>query len=470
MNKGLAAGLGAVAVVGAAYVGASAWTGQQVKKHYEAQSAKLAAQLPFLKVVEQRHEAGLFTSTHTMTLRVGCVPQAQAGDGVKRGEPLQFTAVDHIQHGPLPGFRGVGAAAIDSELVLPASAQQALAKLFGERRPLTARTLVGFDGSYTSAIASPAASLNVAEGQSFGWGGLTLQLSGDASGQSLKYDMAFPSLEMKDAKQGVQMKFSGMSARGEAHGDGSSLLFMAGKSEGEIASMEMSARPPSAAASEPFRFALNQLKFKGETTMDKELVSTTTTLAGTGQVGATKLDKIEMTTSLKRLHAPSYLRFVNTLMDSSFSCDDAKAEPDPMAVLQAMQASLAQMLPYNPEYSLDKLAVEMGGKRGELSYGIAVAGVTEEDLKLPAPALLLTKSELKADVKLPVAWIEQLLAAMPAQAAAPQPELVDTMIEQFAAQGFVVRDGEFVSSSLRFKNGQAEVNGKPLQLGRPPQQ
>jgi uncharacterized protein YdgA (DUF945 family) len=44
------------------------------------------------------------------------------------------------------------------------------------------------------------------------------------------------------------------------------------------------------------------------------------------------------------------------------------------------------------------------------------------------------------------------------------------MLDQFSAQGLVVREGEFVSASLRFKNGQAEVNGKPLQLGRPPQQ
>jgi uncharacterized protein YdgA (DUF945 family) len=101
-----------------------------------------------------------------------------------------------------------------------------------------------------------------------------------------------------------------------------------------------------------------------------------------------------------------------------------------------------------------------------------VAGVTEADLQLPAPMLLMSKGEFKAEVKLPVSWIEQLLMALPskAQAAAPQPEMVNVMLDQFSAQGLVVREGEFVSASLRFKNGQSEVNGKPLQLGRPPQQ
>ena len=62
----------------AAYVGASAWAGRQIRQHYEAQTPKLAKQLPFLKITEDRHEGGLLSSTHTMTLRLGCLPQREA--------------------------------------------------------------------------------------------------------------------------------------------------------------------------------------------------------------------------------------------------------------------------------------------------------------------------------------------------------------------------------------------------------
>ena len=474
MNKGVAVGLGAVAVVGAAYVGASVWAGQQVKRHYDTQSAALARQVPFLKPVEERHEAGLFSSTHTMTWRLGCLPQPQPDGTVTRGEPLQLSMVDRIQHGPLPGFRSLGAAAIDSQLVLAGQAQQAFAKVFGEgRHPLSARTLVGFDGRYVSNISSPAASIaGAAEGQQMSWGGIEAKLHGDTSGRSVSYEFSMPGFEVADAKQGMKMKLAGLNMRGEASGDGTALLLMAGRSEGTLAGMEMSVQPPDGGASEPFRMSLGPFKFDGKTTLDKELLSTTSTMTGSGQVGATKLDKIEMTASMKRLHVPSYFALISAVMDGSTSCEADKPGPDPQAMMETMQKGLAKLLPHNPEYALDKLAIETGGKRGELSYAIAVAGVTEADLQLPAPMLLMSKGEFKAEVKLPVSWIEQLLMALPskAQAAAPQPEMVNVMLDQFSAQGLVVREGEFVSASLRFKNGQAEVNGKPLQLGRPPQQ
>lgn len=474
MNKGVAVGLGAVAVVGAAYVGASVWAGQQVKRHYETQSDTLARQMPFLKAAQESHEGGVFSSTHTMTWRLGCLPQRQPDGSVKRGEPLQFTVVDRIQHGPLPGFRRLGAAAIDSELVLAETTRQALAEVFGEgKQPLAVRTLVGFDGRYVSTISSPAASIAATEkSPQLNWGGIQATVHGDTSGRSATYDFSLPGFEVIDARQGVTLKLTGFTMRGEAGGDGTSSLLLAGKSEGSLAGMEMSVRPPDGAASEPFRMSLGPLKFDGKATVDKELLSSTSSMTGSGQIGATRLDKIEMTASMKRLHVPSYLAMIGTLLDGSMSCEADKPEPDPQVVMEAMQKSLAALLPHNPEYSLDKLAVETGGKRGELSYAIAVAGVTEADLQLPAPMLLMTKGELKADVRLPVGWIEQLLMSLPgkAQAAAPQPEMVNVMLDQFSAQGLVVREGEFVSASLRFKNGQAEVNGKPLQLGRPPQQ
>lgn len=474
MNKGVVIGLGAVAVVGVVYAGVSVWAGQQVKRHYETQSATLARQVPFLKPVEERHEAGVLSSTHTMTWRLGCVPQPQADGTVKRGEPLQVSWVDRIQHGPLPGFRNWGAAAIDSQLVLAGQTQQAFAKVFGEgKQPLSARTLVGFDGRYVSTLSSPAANIEgTAESPQMSWSGVQAKLHGDTSGRSAHYELSLPGLEITDAKQGVQLKLSGLSMHGEASGDGTSLLLMAGRSEGTLASMEMSVQPPDGAASEPFRMSLGPFKFDGKTTVDKDLLSSTSTLTGSGQVGATKLDKIEMTASMKRLHVPSYFALISAVMDGNMSCEADKPGPDPQAVMEALQKGMAKLLPHNPEYALDKLAVEIGGKRGELSYAVAVAGVTEADLQLPAPMLLMSKGELKADVKLPVSWIEQLLLALPAkaQAVAPQPEMVNAMLDQFSAQGLVVRDGEFVSSSMRFKNGQAELNGKPLQLGPPQRQ
>ena len=41
------------------------------------------------------------------------------------------------------------------------------------------------------------------------------------------------------------------------------------------------------------------------------------------------------------------------------------------------------------------------------------------------------------------------------------------MIDQMAAQGYVVRDGEFVRSNVEFAGGELKVNGKSLRAGGP---
>ena len=44
-----------------------------------------------------------------------------------------------------------------------------------------------------------------------------------------------------------------------------------------------------------------------------------------------------------------------------------QAAESPEVALAQVQQDLAALLPHNPEYSLDKLAVEIDGKRAEVS-------------------------------------------------------------------------------------------------------
>lgn len=481
MNKPLAAGLGVVALGVAAYVGASAWSGQQIQSRYEAQLEKLPTQLPFIKVVDRRYEKGLWSSTSTVTMQFGCLPPA--GEDGEQGEaaaaepprPLLVTWRDTIQHGPLPGGKGLGAAAIDTELVLSDEVRQQLAKVFGDARPLTIRTLVGFDGRYASTIESPAVQFSE-ETRKLAWQGLKAHIRSDAAGSFADYELEMPGLEITDGESGSIVRIGRMTAKGSGQSLGGSWWVMTGKGEGEIASMEVNATPPAEEGeppAKPFKLLLTGLKVSSDTTAEGELLSSVTRLSGAGMVGDTRLDRVEMQASMKRMHAPSYQRLMAGLLESTSSCDPAAREADAGRLLAGLQAELANLLPHNPEYGLDKLAVEVGGKRGELSYAFGVQGVTPDDLKLPPQALLMTRGVLRADVKLPVAWIELLSAGMADRAgdAVPPPEMVNVMLDQFAAQGFLVRDGELVSSSVRY-GGQSGllVNGKPLALGRPPAQ
>jgi uncharacterized protein YdgA (DUF945 family) len=191
-------------------------------------------------------------------------------------------------------------------------------------------------------------------------------------------------------------------------------------------------------------------------------------MSATGSVGDTRLDRIELKASIKRLHAPAYRKLVERLMQAS-SCDQAGSRPDPQAMVAALQQDLMQLLRHNPEYALDKFALEFGGQRGEVSYALGVQGVTAEDMKLPITAVLATRGQIRADLKLPVTWIELLSAQVYSQLTenAPPPELVTAMLEQFTSEGLIERQGEQLSSSLRYGQGVLQVNGKPVPLAAP---
>jgi uncharacterized protein YdgA (DUF945 family) len=213
---------------------------------------------------------------------------------------------------------------------------------------------------------------------------------------------------------------------------------------------------------EPVRFSLDKLKLQSDSSLDKDLFSSKARLTTAARIGSTKVDRVELVASVKRLHVPTYQRLMNDVMSSSADCTgDPKLNAKLM--VEAMRSGMMALLPHNPESSIDKLAIDIDGKHGELSYAVGVNGVTEADLQQAVPASLLGKAEIKADMRLPVAWVEQLAPKLPAApgAGAPAPEAVNLMLDNLVAQGMLVRDGDYISSSLRIAKGQMLVNGQP---------
>jgi uncharacterized protein YdgA (DUF945 family) len=151
-----------------------------------------------------------------------------------------------------------------------------------------------------------------------------------------------------------------------------------------------------------------------------------------------------------------------------------KQAVSPQVMMAQVQKDVMALLPHNPEYSLDKLAVEVDGQRGELSYSVGLQGVTEADTQLPLPALLMGKGQLKGKAQVPIAWVEKAMARFggPGGAAAADPaaqaEMTQVLLTKLETDGFVQRKGDMLTSEVAFDKGQMTVNGKPF--GRPPAQ
>lgn len=452
MNRKLVASAASAAVLAAAVVGGAAFTGHQTRQQLQGMPQIWQTQWPMLKVVDQSYERHLFSARHTATFQLGCAPAAG-------GAPTLLTLVQRVQHGPLPGFKSVGAALIESELVWAEAPHHRVAEPPARPPPLVARTAIGLTGSHHTHFTMPPFQYRGPKGEQIDWQGLQMDLSG--RGAALHYEASLPGarLSLQDENMSVHMKLAGLQTRGDVSGSGVPWL-RPGKAESQLALLELSA---AGSAAPPMTLSLSQVKLSGVTALDNGLLLSTSQLTARGMAGEVKLDHIELQASIKRLHAAGYAQLMQHAMEMSNLCDASQAAVAPQMRLTQMQRDLGALLPFNPEYSLDKLALEIDGQRGEASYALGVNAVSDAELKLPLQTLLMNKGQLRGRITLPLSWIERAVAHWGgAGEPAAQADLMNVMLTQMTADGFVVRDGDMLSTQFSMSQGQMLVNGKPV--------
>lgn len=453
-----------VALVGAAGIaGSAAVNGAQIRTRMEAAASQLPSSIPTGRLLQHTYRKGLFSSTQELTLGLGCPRDSHN----KSDATAQVTVRHRIQHGPLPGFKTAAAAVIDSELVLDPVLAKRLEAYIGQQPPIGARTVVAFDGGYRMHVAVPSFNMQEARNR-LEWQGLEADISADGwgPGHRVIYSVNMPGLAFsgQDARSKGEIQWRGLAMRGEVR-VGDVWWASAGKGSAEIASLSVVVDAPGPQGrSQPVRFALRDAKFSSESARDGDLMSAASRMSAVGQVQDAVLETLDMQASIKRLHVPTYLRAIKSVADGMGACG---APVDPGALMARLRQDLLALLPYGPVYSLDRLAVQVGGKRAEVSYQASVEGVTESDITGNAdPITLATKVKVKGELKVPVSWIGSTMAYFQggrgANDVAAQAELAHVMLEQGASQGLLIREGEFIRSGFALDKGQLTVNGKAL--------
>lgn len=463
MNRGVAGAIGAVIVLGGGYAAATFWSGKVAEQRYAEQLSKVQGGLVMLRPVERSYQRGFFTSRSTATFPIGC----PAADGK---QALRITVNDTIRNGPIAGGT-LAAAVVDSQVTLGGSEGERINALFSGAL-LTVHTVVGFDGRFSSTMQSAAATMPVGDGAVITWRGLSGSVEGQSGSAGFTYAMKSPGLTIADPVRGMTATLAGLDVRAESGALKGSMLGL-GKGQGSIDAMTMavSLPAPAGAVGPSTTVSFTGLKFTTDTQLNNELLASTLNFSGAGVVNGAKIDRFEMQTSMKRLHAPTYQRLVEKLAGAGADCGAAK-EAVGAKMLETVQADVVALLQRNPEVSLDKLTVEHAGQRGEIAYSVGVQGVGAADAQLPLTALLMKSARLTASMRVPVAWIKRAAAegGSRLQGGAPPAEMVDVMIQQAAAKGFVVREGDFLASRVDYAGGAVTVNGKPLPMGGPVRQ
>ncbi|OEZ31826.1 hypothetical protein AO062_06260 [Variovorax boronicumulans] len=495
------------AAIAVAYGGSTWWAGTQIKSSYDVALGELPKQTALVRVIERSYERNFLGAVSTVTLELGCPAEAEAatapaasapaaataaattdvaeaateGDEEEPAEddsdaaatppkPVRITIRDTIRHGPIAGAT-LAAAVIDSELVLDAKAQAEAEKLFGKAKPLTARTKVGFGGGFTSDFTVAPAKLAEEGKGEFAWQGAQARLDMNAARTHLRYDMTMPGLDVNTASKGVQVKMGKFTAKADMDGSAGWLL-ATGKSEGRLDSFELNAPKglvpggEGAAPAKAIKVLLQSIDLTGEATIKDGLYASEGAFKGKGKVNETTIDKFEIASSARRIQAAGYKKLADAWLQSTdgAGCGQrSKGQKDAMqALIKQLAPDLKAMAKHSPEAGLDRMLIEIGGQSAELSYSVALAGVTDEDLKLPGNTLVLQRGVLKANARVPVKWIEKLAETGAESGQMPPPEMVAGLIEQAEQNGYVKRTGDDVVSQVEFSEGQLKLLGKPM--------
>lgn len=499
MRKAIAITGVSIAVLAGSVVGFAAWSGGAVTTRLEQQAAELTKLSPNIKITKQTVERGLFRSTHQLTVQLGCVPvaaidaiavagadtapgQTSPAAPAKAGAPIELSFRSVVSHGPLPDFRGVGVAVIDTELLTPEAYRAQLEKVIGKQPILRVHTAVGFGRDLVSDFTLAAVQYADPQQGSFGSKAVQGRLMGK-----------LPEKPTDESTMLVDIPGMEVSSRGP---DGTNARLVVGrmlsettvaarsdpklwlspvKSSGVITSIDLTGSPGSSGgtALPTLRAHSDSIKFSSASTLAQGLWSSHGEFSAKGKVNDVVLDKLEVSSSLKRVHAATYQHLLGTLFDTVLSCEQP-AGPDTVDKLfPTLQKDLGELLVHNPEYALDKLGVTLLGKSAELSYGAGTRGVTAADAAQPIPLLLAAKGYVRANVRVNTGLIEEIAhkvvsydaPAGTATTISPQTRsFINGMIDQFAELGYLSREGNDVVASGSVEGGQMLLNGKPVSL------
>jgi uncharacterized protein YdgA (DUF945 family) len=460
LNKGIGLVLAVATLTSVAAVGGTAYVGRTIETKMTTEArATLDKIAPLVRVKAFNYDKSLLGATRTITLQFGC-----------DDKPLQITWRDQIKHGPFPGFTGIGAATVDSELLLSDETKAQLKANYGLEVPaLRVKSMVALNGDVTSDSALAAFSGKLADGTQLTWQGITLHSV--ETGTTVNYEVALPGFEMRDLEKGASLRLSGAKVKGTSS-LGKFWWASLGSSTSEVSSIEMTVKQ----GDKEFKMLASNLQTTSTSKLEGDLMSASSDMKGQFEFNKTKLEKVQIASSVKRLHAPTLDAMMTALFSQTSAgllCSNVGNSQAKQALQEQVAKQLVDMLQefslkllaFDPEYSVDKMAANFMGNEGEFSYSVGVQGVTADDAKRlkEDPKAVIKKIALAANLKLPVPWIGNIMASAGGDKA-PDDAALAQMIEPMIQQGLVVREGNLLLLKATMKDGVATLNGKEVPL------
>jgi len=190
------------------FTGTTFWFGLQAEHRYR----ELLAQRPlfgYVRLADNGYERGFFSSTAVNTATVQDSRHRWHVSGAdKDGEPVAFTLVHEIDHGPWPFWGSLGSniplkpllAIVETRIELSPATRANLENRFGEAPDLAGTTFftsLPLVGNGETELVIPSLKSSVGNGENLEWEGLTAEMTFTPDLKAFKGSLTSPGLELK---------------------------------------------------------------------------------------------------------------------------------------------------------------------------------------------------------------------------------------------------------------------------------
>jgi uncharacterized protein YdgA (DUF945 family) len=478
MKKSLVA-VSVIVVLGAAWTGASWYTGKQIQQHMDQVMDNANSQLSTynagLKLSITDYQRGLFSSRVHMTLR-SANANKNAADATAAQTPEEISVIETIDHGPFPTTQLKklnllpSMASVHSELVNNATVKP-LFDLTQGKSLISVDTRIAYNGNTTSSVQIIPVSYDKDGTKiNFSGGSLDLELSQDL--QSIKIDSNIDNLTINTATengQAANVTLSGVSLKGDSH---------MGKFQIGMGNQELAIKQLAVKSDDKQNATINGLKISSQSsendkTIASNIIYSFDSLNVLGNdFGSSKLSiKLENLDgqAIKQVSETYHQQFMNMVRQGN--SENLQAEQQILAT--AIESTLPAFLKANPVISIAPFSWK--NAKGESTFNVSVT--LKDGYSATTPAKTMDEqlarfvSKIDAKLNIPVDMASEVstqMAKLQGASGADAEKAAKEQVQALAAMGQMFKvttlKNEVISSSFHYSDNQVELNGQKMSL------
>jgi uncharacterized protein YdgA (DUF945 family) len=403
----------------------------------------------YFKLVSRDYRRGVFSSTEDVTYGLSdsfgqLLSTSSTGAALSS---LRLTVHNTIEHGPLPGFRRLALAAIDSQLLAPVAMRQAVEAALQGRPLLQGHMILHWSGDSESTFESPAFQYRLSDGTRIVWDGVDGTGHASSAMEHWSGSMKAPGLTVDGPKGQFELQGLTFSADMQRALD----AFYVGHSEAHLSSV--TAHAPSG-----MPLSVQSITLQSDSSLNAgyldQHVSVSADRLDVAQFSFTRVGYVQ---SLSHLHADSLAALVAALRDARPEATSGQATPQQAARAQATAFSrygLALAM-HEPVLSIERFSFAAPEGEFRLSAKLAIPGLSQQELQGPAAmAALMMHLDATAQLRVDAPLLDKLLQA-------DGKRELTSVLDQLERQGYLRRDGNAYTTSLVYHAGALTINGLP---------